>query len=419
MKTNYIQNLPSVFLKITREVGRFADQKNQAVYLVGGVVRDLILKRDIKDLDFVVEGDAIAFAQAIALKRNVNITVYRQFGTATVFLNKDLEIDFVSARKELYVNPGALPKVEMAGLSEDLFRREFTINTLCLSANQKSWGHLIDLYGGFKDLKSKMIRILHEKSFVDDPTRILRAVRFASRLHFKIDGPSWRLIKQAVRQKVLDRVKQPRLFQELKKNLSEPDSKSQLQILQQLNVLSAIHQRLKVDDTKLKAIEMYGKKSRESQWLFILMSLVSRLKHEELVKFLEQIQLNKIDQKSVSQSLQSNQILAWLNKHLIKRSEVYMILHHFQWEAIKYFHLCAQTARQKKRIQQYLDHDRFCQVLTSGDELKRVGYSQGQQIKEILLILLSQRIDGLIKSKSDELQLAQKYLKECKDESNG
>lgn len=410
MNINYIYNLPSRFLRLAREVGHLADKKGLAVYLVGGVVRDLILSREIKDLDFVVEGDAIKFAQAIALEKKYKITAYHQFGTATVFWKNDLEIDFVSARKEKYEYAGALPKVEMASLRDDLFRRDFTINTLCLSMNKKSWGKLIDVYGGLNDLESKSICVLHEKSFLDDPTRILRAVRFSQRLNFRIESKTLGLIKRAVHQHALHEVKRPRLFQELKKNFSEKNSKSQIQTLHKIKILSAIHRRFKVDVAKLAAIDTFFKNNPDEKWLFIFMSLVSTFTSKELGEFLKIIQLNKIDQKSVSQSLEVHRVLTALNKHLINRSEIYMILNSFAPETVRYFYLCAKTVRQKNRIRCYLERDRFKQTSIDGDDLKRIGFSDGKEIKKVLMIILSQKINGLIKSTSDEFRLARKYL---------
>jgi len=457
INVNYVVNLPPRFLSIVRDIGRLADKKDLSVYLVGGVVRDLILNREIKDLDFVVEGDAIKLAQSIALEKKFKVTVYHQFGTATVFWKNqdfrvwrsaslqppvlaqrtdqyaslrssaaprisskrespenDLEIDFVSARKEIYEYSGALPKVEMAGLPDDLFRRDFTINTLCLSINKESWGKLVDLYGGLDDLKSKLICVLHEKSFLDDPTRILRAVRFAQRLNFQIESRTLGWIKQAVQQNTLKNVKLPRLFQELKKNFSEKKSKNQIQALQKMKVLSAIHQSLKVDVAKLDAIDAFFKKNAGEKWLFVFMSLVSNFKSKELDGFLKIIQLNKMDQKSVSQSLEVNRVLSALNKHLINRSEIYMILNSFQLETVRYFYVCARTVRQKKRIRCYLDRDRFKQTSINGDDLRRIGFSDGKEMKKVLMIILSQKINGLIKSTSDELQSARQYLQGLK-----
>ncbi len=362
----------------------------------------------------MVEGDAIKLAQTIVLEKNFKITAYHQFGTATVFWKNDLEIDFVSARKEIYEYSGALPKVEIASLPDDLFRRDFTINTLCLSINKKSWGKLVDLYGGLKDLKSKLIRVLHEKSFLDDPTRILRAVRFAQRLNFQIESKTLRWIKQAVQQNTLKNVKLPRLFQELKKNFSEKKSKGHLQVLQRIKVLTMIHRHLKLDVARLETIDAFFKKNAGEKWLFVFMSLVSNFKSKELVEFLKIIQLNKIDQKCVSQSLEVNRVLSALNKHLINRSEIYMILNSFQLETVRYFYLCARTVRQKKRVKRYLDSDRFKQTSINGDDLRRVGFSDGEEMKKVLMIILSQKINGLIKSTSDELQLARQYLQGLK-----
>lgn len=220
MKIDMEERFPKDFfdsIKIVREV---ADKNKLSAYIVGGPVRDMLLKVKNYDLDFVVEGDAIRFA--VDLKRRLKgaLKTHRAFGTATIAF-KDMRIDIATARKETYEKPAAYPDVEPAGIKEDLFRRDFTINAMAISVNKKYFGELIDFYGGYRDLKKKIIRVMHDRSFIDDPTRIFRAVRFSARLGFKIEPHTRRLIKESVLNGMLGEVNRGRVRKEIELLLKE------------------------------------------------------------------------------------------------------------------------------------------------------------------------------------------------------
>lgn len=414
MKSNCLSKLSSNFLKIVKEVGRLADQKNIKAYLVGGVVRDLILKRKIDDLDFVIESDAIEFAQELALKKGLRIIVYQPFKTATILWEGGLEIDFATARKETYAFSGALPSVQESNLKDDLFRRDFTINALALSINTQTFGHLEDFNGGMDDLKNKAIRIMHEKSFMDDPTRILRAVRFAVRLGFRIEKTTLNLLQCAVQNRALSHVKLPRLFQEFRKNLSEKNLVDQIQEMNRLNILRSIHPQLKPKIDSLKMIEGYVVKSQNgkgaAQWLWAMVGITQKLSADELKSFLQKFQINKSDEQMILESQQIRKVLAQLNKPLLKPSKIYMILSPFQPLTVELFGLLAQKKNQRIRIKQYLEKYRFCALTVNGHDLKKLGYSEGKDIKTVFNKMLLQKIDGIIKTKKDELKYAASLL---------
>jgi tRNA nucleotidyltransferase (CCA-adding enzyme) len=195
------------------------------VYLIGGPVRDLLLKLPNVDLDITVEGNAIRLADSFAdLYRGAQVTRYPAFKTATVHLPDGTAVDFATARKETYVRGGAFPAVKPSGIKDDLFRRDFTVNAMAISIDPKTWGRLYDPFGGKADLFLKRIRVLHKKSFLDDPTRILRAARFKARLGFRIEAKTLKLLKSAVRIKVLDTIKPQRYLKDFNKILKEPKS---------------------------------------------------------------------------------------------------------------------------------------------------------------------------------------------------
>ena len=209
MKT-YLNNLPKEIQNLIRLTGDIASQNNMYAYLVGGFVRDLILGAKNLDLDIVVEGEGIKFAEALAQRLQAKLIRHRRFGTATVILKKRLKVDIATARSEVYPKPAYLPIVRPGRLQDDLFRRDFGINCLAMSINQADFGRIIDLYGAKEDLRRRRIRILHGLSFIDDPTRILRGVRFAARYNFRLEAGTRQLLEEALKSKMLDKVQPQR-----------------------------------------------------------------------------------------------------------------------------------------------------------------------------------------------------------------
>ena len=232
------------------------------LYAVGGFVRDLLLGQPNFDVDLVVEGDAIRLAQALAQRFGGRVRSHRRFGTAKWILPESLtltnddgttyagselpeSLDFVTARTEFYEHPTALPTVERSSIKQDLHRRDFTINTLAVRLTPDHWGELLDFYGGRKDLADGMIRVLHSLSFVEDPTRILRAARFEQRFAFRIEPRTEELIAGAL--DLLDRVSAERVRHELELILAEAEPERALCRLGELNVLARLHPQLRCD----------------------------------------------------------------------------------------------------------------------------------------------------------------------------
>ncbi|MDZ4383153.1 MAG: CBS domain-containing protein, partial [Thermodesulfovibrionia bacterium] len=176
---------PKEIFEILRLSGEVAKELNFSAYLVGGSVRDLLRGEANFDIDIVIEGDGIIFAQALGKKLKAKVKTHQRFGTAVV-ITDTLKFDVATARTEYYESPGALPKVEMSSIKKDLYRRDFTINTLAIKLNPENFGQLIDFFGGQRDLKEKTIKILHNLSFIEDPTRAFRAIRFSERFGFKL-----------------------------------------------------------------------------------------------------------------------------------------------------------------------------------------------------------------------------------------
>ncbi len=216
------KSLPKDILKIITKINDIADRLNLRVYLVGGPVRDLLFRRPNYDLDFTVEGDGINFAKELNKRFKGRLITYRAFGTATIDFQKR-RIDIATARREVYKRPAAYPDVEPCNIKEDLFRRDFTINALAISINKADFGKLVDFFGGIRDFKNGLIRVMHNKSFIDDPTRIFRAVRFEQRYNFKIERQTLKLLKEAVSGGLIGELNKGRIRKEIELILKEKD----------------------------------------------------------------------------------------------------------------------------------------------------------------------------------------------------
>ncbi|WP_413379627.1 CBS domain-containing protein [Alkalihalobacillus sp. 1P02AB] len=213
--------LPSELYSLLRLIGEEADKEGLDAYLIGGFVRDLLLKKENQDIDIVVEGDAIAFCQKIALMMDGHVQEHPQFGTATLILPSQIKIDFVSSRTEFYTGPAVLPTVTYSNIKEDLARRDFTINAMAVKLNASSFGELLDYFQGKDDLVKGKIRILHTLSFIEDPTRIFRAIRFAHRFQYQLATQTKELAKAAGSS--LRKLSKTRLKSELKLITKEKD----------------------------------------------------------------------------------------------------------------------------------------------------------------------------------------------------
>jgi tRNA nucleotidyltransferase (CCA-adding enzyme) len=204
-----------------KRIGEVADEFGYGAYVVGGFVRDLFLYRLNEDVDIVIEGDGIAFAKKYAKLEGTRIHTYEKFGTAVIIFPDGYKIDVASARLEYYKFPAALPIVEMSSIKLDLYRRDFTINTLAIQLNSEKFGTLIDFFSARKDVKEKIIRVLHNLSFVEDPTRVFRAIRFEQRFGFTIGKLTNGLIENAVNMNFFQGLSGRRVLGELKQILEE------------------------------------------------------------------------------------------------------------------------------------------------------------------------------------------------------
>ncbi|MHB8104466.1 MAG: CCA tRNA nucleotidyltransferase [Dehalococcoidales bacterium] len=245
LAANIKEQLPIDIAEFIKKAGNAAEQQQKRLYLVGGVVRDMLLERINLDIDMVVEGDAIKLAQEIAISFQAVVTIHPRFGTAKLNWS-NRSADFATARAETYVRPGALPTVKPGTINDDLARRDFTINAMAIDLSPRHFGELIDPYNGRQDLKKKLVRVLYEKSFVDDATRIWRALRYEQRLDFKIEPATLLLIKRDIAN--LKTISGDRIRHELELVLKEEMPEKALRRVYDMGVLAKLHPALKGDD---------------------------------------------------------------------------------------------------------------------------------------------------------------------------
>ncbi|MCL4407840.1 MAG: hypothetical protein M1521_04310, partial [Thermotogae bacterium] len=234
------KTLSSKLFSMLKEIGEFAFSRGEKIYAVGGFVRDLIMGTESLDIDTVVEGDGIEMAKTFASFRNVRCLTYPEFGTATIKLN-GISIDFATARTEYYEVPGALPKVERSNLRRDLYRRDFTINAMAIDLTPDNFGMMIDFFGGMEDIRNKKIRVLHSLSFVEDPTRILRALRYAARFDYGLSSNTESLLLNAIKNGYLFSVTPSRIRSEFERSIEDERASKIFEFYQQYGILKVLY----------------------------------------------------------------------------------------------------------------------------------------------------------------------------------
>lgn len=418
----HLNNLPSDLQKILRICGKVADETGVDIYLVGGFVRDLIIGVENLDVDIVVEGDGIKYAEKLAKTLKGRVKTHEKFKTAVVIAKK-FKIDIASSRIEFYTRPAALPTVWGSSLKQDLYRRDFTINAMAVKLNKKEYGQVIDFFGGQQDIKKRVIRVLHNLSFIEDPTRILRAIRFEQRYCFKMDTRTEKLLEDALSIKILDQVTNERLRNELILILNEPKPLLALKRMQQLKMLKLIHPQLILNSKIIAIIEEitvllltysdFLKKEKIEQWIVFFMALISQLKLSQIQEIANKYKISAIQMKKLDfDRVMVSQIIKNLMTEEMKPSQIYRELEILSTEAIIYLMARSKLQTLKQRIKDYLFKYRYTKFLIKGKDLKKWGYIEGPFYRRALRFLEDAQLDGIIKNKEEaELSLEKKYGK--------
>lgn len=412
------QALPESVVALLRQAGRVAEENEFCLYVVGGFVRDLFLGLPNLDLDLVVEGDAIALARELAQQRGGRVRSHGRFGTAKWILEGvegealPPHLDFVTARTEFYEEPTALPTVEFSSLRHDLYRRDFTINTLAIGLTEPNYGRLFDFYGGKRDLERRLIRVLHNLSFIEDPTRILRAVRLEQRLDFTIEPRTLQLLRDALQQRLLERTTGERIRHELLLILREEEPEGALARLGELHVLERLSPRLTWDNWLSQRFsqvpELIPSKGRPTVYLALL---CYRLPAHEVEEMIARYRFRSGSTRTLREVLRLRQEVApLLRQDALARSQIYRLLQPFSRQSLHVLYLAEEDTSVRQAIDLYMDELRSVRTVLRGDDLKEVGLVPGPLYKDILDRLLDARLDGRVHSREEEAALLKEML---------
>jgi len=395
------EQLPVDLVDFIRKAGDIAEKQQQRLYLVGGVVRDLLLERSNYDLDIVVEGDAIKLAQEIAAINRANVTTHTRFGTAKLQWKRG-STDLATARAETYARPGALPTVKPGTIVDDLARRDFTVNAMAIGLNPRHYGELIDPYGGRQDIKKRLVRVLHDKSFTDDATRIWRALRYEKRLGFRIEPKTLKLIERDI--DMLGTISGDRIRHELELVLKEDLPEKALQRAGELGVLAKLHPSLKGDDWLAETFAAARERCLpdEPNMQLYLALLFYRLTSDETDTLISYLRLPKATAQALRDTLAIKSKMKELATPGLAPSVIYDILHGCSLAALTANTLGSGSETVAEHIELYVNVLRHVNPALTGEDLKKLGVPEGPLIKEVLQRLREARLDGKVTRRKEE-----------------
>ncbi len=416
------ERLSDPLLDLLRSAGEVADELDYGAYVVGGFVRDLFLYRPNEDVDIVVEGSGIEFAKTFARSRSARVHTHEKFGTAVVIFPDGFKIDVATARMEYYRFPADLPTVEMSSIKLDLFRRDFTINTLAIQLNKQRFGTLIDFFSAQKDIKEKTIRILHNLSFVEDPTRVFRAIRFEQRFGFTIGKLTAGLIKNAVKMDFFKKLSGRRTFNELRQILEEENPLPAIQRLQDFDLLKMIHPELQLEKKLIADFKSVKKvlswhdllflDEPYLRWAVYFMVLIRGFKADVSHQICEKFELAPRHRDILlKERFKADQCLFRLGGMLpAKNSRIYAALSGFRVELLLYMMAITRKEMVKKAISLFFTQLRQTRISVTGKDLKRADIEPGPIYREILDAVLKAKLNGTVHTREEELNFVRSYV---------
>ena len=424
------KHLPPPILFLLETVEHLADRLDVSAFLVGGLVRDLLLNIDNFDLDFVVEGDGIQFGQALAKELSADWTTHERFGTVSITLPESLNVpqmhhlDVATARTEYYEYPTALPTVERSSIKKDLYRRDFTINALAIRINRIP-GELLDYFGGRRDIKDKVIRVLHSLSFVEDPTRVFRAIRFEQRFGFHISKETESFVKQAQTMELFQRLSSTRLGNELIHMLEEPSPIKGIRRLEEYHLMPFIHPKLNAKPpvqnmfeavtTMITWFTVEYPETALKHWILFGLAWFENLGKAELTKTWKRLGFPQGSIKTVGQYMEAQStLIRTLNRKSLAPSETFALLSSWPSELLLFLMAKAQlkptTQIALKRVRKYLTTWQHCSIALTGHDLEDMGLSKGPAYRRILDAILNAKLDGIVATEEEEIRLAKTLI---------
>ncbi len=426
--------LPKDVLDILGKAGALGRSRQTPVYVVGGFVRDLLLKTPNHDIDLVVEGDGIGFARAFAGVLGGRVRVHKKFLTSVVIFpgagGKEERVDVATARLEYYESPAALPTVEHSSIKMDLYRRDFTINALAIRLDCEPMGEIVDFFGGQKDIRDRVIRVLHTLSFVEDPTRCLRAVRFEQRYHFRIGPATEKLIKNDVSLKLLDKLSPSRLFNEFEHICAEETAILCIRRLHELGILQAIHPQLSINPDRKEMLIRTAKvmawyrllyiDEEMRPWLVYFLVLCSSLTYAVTLEVFRRLGIPPALKNEVLGCREKARSLRSSLKRLtatpgFRVSALCAMLRPLPVEFVLYLMADMEVPETRRALSRYITVWRTEKPGVDGSDLKKLGLAPGPAYGVILQRLLEAKLDGTAASPEEQLSLARELTGQAMD----
>lgn len=437
------ERLPKRELELFQQISEASLALGIDTYVVGGLPRDLLLNRPNWDVDIVVEGNAIAFARSFVTKYGGRVVTHERFGTAVMVLPDGFKVDVATARRERYEHPAALPVIESSVIKHDLYRRDFTINSIAIKLGRENFGKVIDYFGGRRDLKLGLVKVLHNLSFVEDPTRIVRAVRFEQRYGFRIDKKTEHLLRNAIEAHMLDKVAGQRIRDELILLLSEENPSAPLKRLEQMQVLRAIYPLLSFSesekhlDTPVDTLSFHDgallfKRIDEAlswfkllyldieieRWVVYLLGLIAPLSKVECKAFVRKLSFQRKPVTCIGK------LDAWderietelIRNEELKESRIYRLLKPLAPETLLFVMARSTDMMVKRRISLYFDQLYGTKTEITGNDLMAIGIPAGPIYRRFLEKVLDARLDHQVNSKEEELSLVKKMWEEMEQQ---
>jgi tRNA nucleotidyltransferase (CCA-adding enzyme) len=381
------------------------------VYLVGGTVRDILLGEPSFDVDIAVEGDAIALARSLADALDGRARVHEKFGTAVVLYGDGERVDVVTARTEFYAAPAALPTVEHASIREDLFRRDFTINAMAVSLRGEDRGRLVDPFEGRRDLQTGTIRVLHNLSFIDDPTRIFRAVRYENRYGFRMDEHTVRLARGCLEMGLVGDLSSTRLREELVALLEEGDVHHSIPRLAELGAGTAIHPHLAADEEAVRLIDRmrelndrYGLEA--PTWRLGFIALARELPADEAFQWLERLKVRRRDTEQIAAAVTVGPRIVERLQGTMSPAEVVALAEPYAPDAPLY----ALALADLPAVHDYFERLGGVHLEITGSDVAELGLAESPRVGEVLSELRRRKLNGELDGRESELAAAREMI---------
>lgn len=431
IKNKQIENLlcrllNNRMIRLLENIGKTGNELGYNMFVVGGFVRDLLLNRPNEDIDIVVEGDGIEFAKVFAAKEGCRINPHKKFGTAVIIFPDNFKIDVASSRLEYYKMPAALPIVEKSSIKLDLARRDFTINTLAVSLNPDNFGMLIDFFGAIRDLKDKTIRTIHNLSFVEDPTRIFRAIKFSNRFGFKIGKVTSNLIKNAITIDCFKHLSGLRVLSEIKQIFEEENPIPAIRTIVEYGLEKMIHRKLDIDPKTYQLLETVNKilvwhdllytDEEYPRWSVYFMALLNRSSYKVCEQICDRLNM-PLKERGI---LMEKRYKAEKQLILIEQTasytiqDLYWALIGFRTEYLLYMMALATHEGTKKAISNFYTQQRKVRPYIRGRDLVTLGLKPSPVFTVIFNQVLNEKLKGRLKTQKEEIAFAEEYARSNK-----